>query len=111
MFTVPFKNHNKKTVFKVMPLLGALVFVEPFYQFIFMVLGIFKSFVELRWKNRGFMVKRNSEELKILFGIFCFGYGFNSVNLSENLFHSLCAPEIIPAVCCVLKDLLLVQFL
>src|SRR5690606_3302738 len=57
------------------------------------------------------MVKRNSEEVKIPFRIFCFSYGFNTFHFGKNLFYALGAPEIVPSVSGVLKNLLFVNFL
>src|SRR5690554_6427620 len=97
MLPVLIVDNNKKTVFKMVPLLPTLVFIKPFYQFSFMGLGIFKTFLELLRKNRCFMIKGYSNEIKILFLVEYICNGLNFAVFRKNPLHAFCAPEIIPS--------------
>src|SRR5690554_1687028 len=106
MRTILIIHHNKQPVFKMMTLLRTLVFIKPNNQFRFIGAGIIEGFSKFFWENRGFMVERKPRKIKVLFTILRFFYWDYFFHPIKNKLNSLRAPEIIPSVGSILKNLI-----
>src|SRR5690554_2303298 len=89
-----------------MTLLPTLIFIKPQNQFRFIDKSIIEVSSKFFRKNRSFMIERNPRKIKVFFTIFRFFYRNYVFHFTKNKLNSLRAPEIIPSVGCVLKNLI-----